>query len=372
MPCSTITPPSMKTTRSPTSRAKPISWVTTIIVIPSAASSRITSSTSLTSSGSRALVTSSKSITCGSIASARAIATRCCWPPESRSGYSSSLSARPTRSSSAVPFARASSLERPSTFSGAIVTFCRAVRWGKRLNCWKTIPTRWRTKSSSQPASPAGARALADVVALEEDLALLGRLEQVDAAQQGALARAARPEHADDFAARRPRGRSRAAPRGRRSVCGSPPVSASARPIGRCPSGASTWAAPPREVRRCSRAISLSTSRASGRTTIRNMIAPRVSAELLKVFDWMSLPTRATSLRAITLTRVVSFSSAMNSFSIGAITLRTAWGTITLRIAWPWLIPSDRAASIWPLGHRFDPGPVDLRHSRRRRPASAP
>ena len=34
-PCSTITPPSMNTTRSPTSRAKPISWVTTIIVIPS-------------------------------------------------------------------------------------------------------------------------------------------------------------------------------------------------------------------------------------------------------------------------------------------------------------------------------------------------
>ncbi len=53
----------MKTTRLATSRAKPISWVTTTIVIPSEASSRITSSTSLTSSGSSALVTSSKSIT---------------------------------------------------------------------------------------------------------------------------------------------------------------------------------------------------------------------------------------------------------------------------------------------------------------------
>ena len=48
----------------------------------------------------------------------------------------------------------------------------------------------------------------------------------------------------------------------------------------------------------------------------------------------------------MTPTRVVSFISAMKSFSIGAITLRTACGTITLRIAWPWLIPSDRAASI--------------------------
>ena len=98
-PARRSSPSSMKTTRSPTSRAKAISWVTTIIVIPSATSSRITSSTSLTSSGSSALVTSSKSIRCGSIASARAIATRCCWPPESRSGYWSSLSASPTRSS---------------------------------------------------------------------------------------------------------------------------------------------------------------------------------------------------------------------------------------------------------------------------------
>ena len=38
VPSSTITPSSMKTTRSATSRAKPISWVTTIIVIPSSAS----------------------------------------------------------------------------------------------------------------------------------------------------------------------------------------------------------------------------------------------------------------------------------------------------------------------------------------------
>ncbi len=80
------------------------------------------------------------------------------------------------------------------------------------------------------------------------------------------------------------------------------------------------------------------------------MIAPSVSAELLNVLDWMSRPTSATSLRAITLASVVSFISAVNSFSIGAITLRTAWGTITLRIAWPWFMPSDLAASIWPSG----------------------
>ena len=77
-PDSTTTPSSMKHDRSPTSRAKPISWVTTTIVMPSAARSRMTSSTSPTSSGSSAEVGSSNSISFGSIASARAIATRCC------------------------------------------------------------------------------------------------------------------------------------------------------------------------------------------------------------------------------------------------------------------------------------------------------
>ena len=72
----------MKITRSATSRANAISWVTTIMVMPPAARSRMTDSTSPTSSGSSAEVGSSKSIISGSIESARAIATRCCWPPD--------------------------------------------------------------------------------------------------------------------------------------------------------------------------------------------------------------------------------------------------------------------------------------------------
>ncbi len=46
----------------------------------------MTPSTSPTSSGSRAEVTSSNSMSLGSMATARAMATRCCWPPESWSG----------------------------------------------------------------------------------------------------------------------------------------------------------------------------------------------------------------------------------------------------------------------------------------------
>ena len=69
--------PTAVLTRVATSRAKPISWVTTTIVMCSSASWRITFNTSPTISGSSAEVGSSKSITSGCIARARTIATRC-------------------------------------------------------------------------------------------------------------------------------------------------------------------------------------------------------------------------------------------------------------------------------------------------------
>ena len=67
-------------------RANSISWVTTIIVAPSRARAFITLSTSPVSSGSRALVGSSKKRTLGFGAIARAMATRCCCPPDSCEG----------------------------------------------------------------------------------------------------------------------------------------------------------------------------------------------------------------------------------------------------------------------------------------------
>ena len=76
----------MNQTVSATSRAKPISCVTHTMVMPSRASPFITCNTSPTISGSNALVGSSNSITGGFMASARAIATRCCWPPDNCAG----------------------------------------------------------------------------------------------------------------------------------------------------------------------------------------------------------------------------------------------------------------------------------------------
>jgi len=64
--------------RLATCRAKPISWVTQIMVIPSSANSIMVSRTSLIISGSSADVGSSKSIIRGCMHKERAIATRCC------------------------------------------------------------------------------------------------------------------------------------------------------------------------------------------------------------------------------------------------------------------------------------------------------
>src|SRR5690606_28224256 len=75
---STIAPSAMNSTRSPARRAKPISWLTTSMVMPSLARETMTSRTSLTISGSSAEVGSSNSMTLGFIARARAMATRCC------------------------------------------------------------------------------------------------------------------------------------------------------------------------------------------------------------------------------------------------------------------------------------------------------
>ncbi|KAG1244447.1 hypothetical protein G6F66_015661 [Rhizopus arrhizus] len=66
--------------------ANAISCGTSSLVMPWRASSSMVFSTSPVNSGSSAEVTSSNSITWGCIASDRAIATRCCCPPDNCSG----------------------------------------------------------------------------------------------------------------------------------------------------------------------------------------------------------------------------------------------------------------------------------------------
>ena len=140
--------------------------------------------------------------------------------------------------------------------------------------------------------------------ALEQDPPAVGRLEEVDAAQQRALAGAARPEHADDLALR-PRGRSRAAPPGRRSSCRRPRACSigsairSALRSARCraPAGRlGTSAAFAADALLLAGDQPVDEPRQRDRSTTRNRIAPSVSAELLKVSDWMSRPAWTTSI----------------------------------------------------------------------------
>mmetsp|Transcript_34869 Transcript_34869/g.85298 ORF Transcript_34869/g.85298 Transcript_34869/m.85298 type:complete len:165 (-) Transcript_34869:310-804(-) len=90
---------------------------------------------------SRSPVGSSKSKSCGRLASARAIATRCCSPPESSLGRWSMRSRRPTAVSSSV-----ARLDRSSALAGSpqsimgSATFSNAESADIKLNVWKTKP----------------------------------------------------------------------------------------------------------------------------------------------------------------------------------------------------------------------------------------
>ena len=86
-PCCTTRPSRISTTTSARCAASPTSWVTTMTVLPSDRKMpRRSSRSSARTSGSSADSGSSSSSTSGSSSSARMIATRCTWPPDSSFG----------------------------------------------------------------------------------------------------------------------------------------------------------------------------------------------------------------------------------------------------------------------------------------------
>ena len=87
---------------------------------------------------SRLPVGSSANTTAGREISARAIATRCCWPPDSSAGRCVSRSPRPTASTSVSN--QPASTFVPASISGSVM-FSRAVSTGIRLYAWKTKPS---------------------------------------------------------------------------------------------------------------------------------------------------------------------------------------------------------------------------------------
>src|SRR5919197_2137057 len=137
--------PSARTSSRSAYEAAVASWVTMITVWPkSVTERRRRSSSSVDDFESRLPVGSSAKITAGRDASARATATRCCWPPESSDGRWSSRSPRPTVSISFE--SHSSSGLRPAIDSGSTM-FSRASRTGSRLKDWKTKPTLSRRSS---------------------------------------------------------------------------------------------------------------------------------------------------------------------------------------------------------------------------------
>ena len=98
---------------------------------------------------SRFAVGSSAMTSAGRLTSALAMATRCCWPPDSSFGFRRRCWPRPTASSirsASPPFGMPASCIASSTFS-------RADNTGIRLNDWNTNPIRFarRWASSRRP-----------------------------------------------------------------------------------------------------------------------------------------------------------------------------------------------------------------------------
>ena len=102
--------------------------------------------------------------------------------------------ARPARAG------RAPRVARPSASAGATfcalrgprVTLSSTLMWGNRLNDWNTMPIRRRTALAFAPGPLISTPSSRITAAVD-------RFEQVDAAQQGRLARAARPDEAHDL-----------------------------------------------------------------------------------------------------------------------------------------------------------------------------
>ena len=123
------------------------SWVTITIVWPnSSRAARSNSSTSCPLRESRLPVGSSAKTICGRVASARATATRCCWPPESSAGRCPSRSASPVRSITVA--SQSGSGAVPASVIGSVM-LSRADSVGTRLKAWNTNPIRSRRSSVS-------------------------------------------------------------------------------------------------------------------------------------------------------------------------------------------------------------------------------
>ena len=172
------------------------SWVTMMIVLPASLSRSSTSMISWLVVVSRLPVASSARMMYGSLISERAIATRCCWPPESCDGRWSSRSPRPTR----VGHLDRSLLGLRADLAGALV--------GQReldvLEDGVLLDQVVRLEDEAEVAAADLGELVVveagDVAAAQEVLAAGGAVEAAQQVEHGALARARRAHDGDVFA----------------------------------------------------------------------------------------------------------------------------------------------------------------------------
>ena len=166
---------------------------------PAAVSDASVAARSVRRAGSSEAVGSSISSSGGSVASARAMATRCASPPESSDGRASNRAPTPSESSRRRDRASASPRAMPSAWTCASDTFSTAVRCAKRWWNWKTMPTFRRSapRCDSRGSGPGRSANPSTRISPASNGS-----SAADRAQHRRLAAAGQPHERDPFARR--------------------------------------------------------------------------------------------------------------------------------------------------------------------------
>ena len=163
----------------------------------------MTARTSAVIRGSRALVGSSKRMARGSIARVRAMATRCCWPPESSQGRASDLLAQadPVEEVDGAALGlvavEAADVDRPL---GDVLQH-RTVR--EEVERLEDHADAGPDGAEDGLAVPVG-RVVIEAEVVDDDRPVLEPFQAVEAAEEGALAAARGADDHGDLAPRRP------------------------------------------------------------------------------------------------------------------------------------------------------------------------
>ena len=342
--------------RRPAGRSPSRGWPCTM-VMPWSFSSRIRASTSPTSSGSSARVTSSSSSSRGSLASARDDRHPLLLAAGEPVGVLAGLLGQPDPVAAAPGPA-----PRPRPRELAVHQPRRQRDVVQHGHVREQVV---RLEDHADPAAHAVGvdPRVGDVLAVEPDRAVVDRLQQVDAAQQRRLARAGRADQRDHLVLGDVEVDAR-------STTWSPkrlttPSQASTGPVRPPGRSAVTATRSPAAAGRA-RSVTQSASRIVGIASSTNSRPGHdVRREVERRGRVRSAPARTASTAPSTEIRPTSFCSATKSLSSGGVTRRTACGSTTCRIVCAVGQPERAGRGALARVHRLDAGPEHLGDVRR-------